>query len=75
MCHYSMFRKSNTFGIHIEVLLTIKRIMNITTIRQRRNDLLTSLGMDNISIEEYTSSMKELEKEEMGIVVSVRRSM
>ena len=49
--------------------------MNITTIRQRRNDLLTSLGMDNISIEEYTSSMKELEKEEMGIVVSVRRSM
>ena len=75
MCHYSMFRKSNTFRIDIELLLTIKTIMNITTICQRRNDLLTSLGMDSISVEEYTSSMKELEKEEMGIVVSVRCSM
>ena len=49
--------------------------MNRRTLSKRRSDLLTSLGMDNISIEEYTSSMKELEKEEMGIVVSVRRSM
>ena len=49
--------------------------MNRSTLRQRRNDLLTSLGMGNISIEEYTSSMKELEKEEMGIVVCVRHSM
>ena len=55
--------------------INIKRIMNITTIRQRRNDLLTSLGMDSISIDKYTLSMKELEKEEMGIVVSVRCSM
>ena len=49
--------------------------MNRSTFRLRRSDLLTSLGMDSISVEEYTSSMKELDKEEMGIVVSVRCSM
>lgn len=46
--------------------------MNSKSFQQHRMDLLSSLEKNIITVQEYTESMKELEKEETSIVVSVR---
>ena len=46
--------------------------MNSKSFQQYRMDLLSSLEKNIITVQEYTESMKELEKEETSIVVSVR---
>lgn len=44
----------------------------MTTFRQRRIELLSSLEKNNITVQEYSLSMKELEKDESNFNNSVR---
>ena len=50
-------------------------LSSITTFQERRRELLSQLEKNIINVHEYTSSMKELEKEEESDIVNPVRCL